>query len=316
MFPHNSSYLSQVGASGKPGAVQILERGELISFDNDTNGWTRLTRRLKRMAVAAIGLEASGGYERGVLRALVDAGLPARRINAARLRQFARAAGVKAKNDALDASQIARFVALLPGHPAPPRQPAVERLAELVTARRQLTDELVRATNQTEHIEDAMLKRLARRRAARIKADILLIDKRIAEAIKAEPALAQRDRLLRSVPGVGPVLSQTLIALLPELGQLPRRQIAALLGVAPFDHDSGRLKGKRCIWGGRTPVRNIVYMAALAAGRHNPALAAMRRRLINAGKPPKVAIVAVMRKLITILNAMIRDDSEWKPSTA
>ena len=295
--------------------VAILETGELFAVDNDEAGYATLVERLSDRAIAAIGLEASGGYERAVLKALWQKGLPVRRINPHRLRQFARAAGVNAKNDRLDARVIARFLATLPVHPVE-FDPSLELVIELVTVRRQLHAELSRVNNQLEHVRDAALKRLAKRRASRLRADILLLDKSIAQTIAADHALARRDRLLRSTPSVGPVLSATLIALLPELGRLSNRRIAALVGLAPFDHDSGKLKGKRCIWGGREPVRNVLYMAALSAGVHNPIFAAFRKRLRANGKVAKVAIVAVMRKLITTLNAMIRDDKPWNPASA
>jgi transposase len=290
--------------------VAMLETGELFSVGNDGSGHAALVERLSDCCIGAIGLEASGGYERDVLKALWQAGLPVRRINPYRLRQFAGAIGVNAKNDRLDARLIARFLATLPTRPVE-LDPSLELLIELVTARRQLRDELSRVENQAEHVRDAGLKRLTKRRTTRLDADIRLLDKRIAEAIAADPVLAHRDRLLRSVPGVGLVLSATLIALLPELGRLSNRQIAALVGLAPYDHDSGKLKGKRCIWGGREAVRNVLYMAALSAGVHNPLFITFRQRLRDKGKPAKVAIVAVMRKLITTLNAMMRADKPW-----
>ncbi|TJV37018.1 MAG: IS110 family transposase [Mesorhizobium sp.] len=294
--------------------VAILETGELFAVDNDEAGHAALVERLSGCELDAIGLEASGGYERAVLKALWQKGLPVRRINPHRLRQFARAAGVNAKNDRLDARVIARFLATLPVRPVE-FDPSLELVIELVTVRRQLHAELSRVNNQLEHVRDAALKRLAKRRASRLRADILLLDKSIAQAIAADPAMAHRNSLLRSTPSVGPVLSATLIALLPELGRLSNRRIAALVGLAPFDHDSGKLKGKRCIWGGREPVRNVLYMAALSAGVHNPVFAAFRQRLRAKGKVAKVAIVAVMRKLITTLNAMIRDDKPWDPAS-
>jgi transposase len=294
--------------------VAILETGELFTLDNDEAGYAALIERLSGSAIDTIGLEASGGYERAALKALWQEGLPVRRINPHRLRQFARAAGINAKNDRIDARLIARFLATLPVHPID-IDPRLELVTELVTARRQLHAELSRVNNQLEHVRDTALQRLAKRRATRLHADILLLDKRIAQAIAADHSLAHRDRLLRSTPSVGPVLSATLIALLPELGRLSNRQIAALVGLAPYDHDSGKLKGKRCIWGGREPVRNVLYMAALSAGVHNPVFAAFRRRLRENGKLAKVAIVAVMRKLIITLNAMVRDNKPWSPAS-
>ena len=191
--------------------------------------------------------------------------------------------------------------------------PAAARIAEIVTVRRQLCDEHVAVENQAAQLEDAMLRRLAKRRLARIEADIRLLDKRLAEMIAADPDLARRYARLTSMPGVGPVLAFTLIALLPELGRMSRKQIAALVGLAPYDFDSGKLRGHRSIYGGRMPVRNVLYMAALSACRYNPAL---HKRLAAAGKKPKVIIVAVMRKMITTLNAMLRDGAGWQPQAA
>jgi transposase len=290
--------------------VAIWPTGETFQVANDRAGRAELVRRLKRRPVEAVGLEASGGYERDVLKALLEADLPARRVNPWRVRQFALACGILAKNDRLDALVIARFVATLPQRPVE-RNPAAERLAELVTARRQLCEELTRAENQAEHAGQAMVKRLSKRRAVRLKADILLLDKAIAEAVAADAELTRKNALLRSVPGVGPVFAHTLLALMPELGGLTNRQCAALLGVAPFDCDSGAFRGQRRIFGGRQAVRDVAYMAAMVGGSCNPVLKAFRQRLLAAGKRPKVALVAMMRKLITILNAMLRDDRAW-----
>jgi transposase len=290
--------------------VALGPTGPGFVVDNSPAGWKALQQRLTGLPVSAIGLEASGGYERGVLRALLAAGFSVRLINPFRLRQFAKALGVFAKNDRLDARVIARFLAQMPTRAAV-RHPAAERLAELVQARRQLSEELVRLENQSTPVADALLKRLLQRRRARLRADLLLLDKRLAEQIAADAALAARARLLRSVPGVGPVLAATLLALLPELGSLSRQQIAALVGVAPFDYESGKFQGERRIWGGRAGVRSALYMAALSGSRCNPVLQAFHARLKAAGKLPKVALVAVMRKLITTLNAMVRDGREW-----
>jgi transposase len=294
--------------------VLLLPRGIYFSVRNNAPGWTELVTRLCPFPVAAIGLEPSGGYERGIIRALLAAGLSVRRINPNKLRQFARARGVLAKNDRLDARLIAEYVAIMPTRVVQ-RDDAVEHLAEVVTMRRQLCDEHVAAMNQAAHLEDAMLRRLSKRRLARLEADILLLDKRLAELVAADPRLAHRYRLLISMPGVGPILAYTLLATLPELGQLDRRQIAALVGLAPYDFDSGKLKGHRCIYGGRMPARNVLYMAALSASRYNPALKAFSKRLAAACKKSKVIIVAVMRKIIVTLNAMLRDNTEWRPSS-
>src|SRR3954452_3968097 len=264
--------------------VLLLPQGTGFSVANDEAGWSTLIGRLRGLPVAAIGLEPSGGYERGVLRALLAAGLSVRRINPNRLRQFARARGALAKNDRLDARLIAEYVATMPTHVVR-HDPAAARIAEIVTMRRQLCDEHVAVENQAAQLEDAMLRRLAKRRLARIEADIRLLDKRLAEMIAAEPDLARRYARLTSMPGVGPVLAD------------------------------GKLRGHRSIYGGRMPVRNVLYMAARSACRYNPALKAFRNRLAAAGKKPKVIIVAVMRKMITTLNAMLRDSVPWQPQS-
>lgn len=293
--------------------VAIWPVGETFSVSNDREGRSALIRRLRRVSAEAIGLEASGGYERAVLKALLDAGLPARRINPLRVRQFAQACGILAKNDRLDALAISRFIATMPQRPIE-RDRAAEALAELVTARRQLCEELTRAGNQAEHASQSIVARLAKRRSQRLKADILLLDKTIARAVAAAPHLARKNAVMRSVPGVGPVFAHSLLALMPELGTLTNRQAAALLGVAPFDCDSGAFKGQRRIFGGRHDLRDVAYMAALAASRYNPVFNAFSERLRAAGKRPKVVLVAVMRKLITTLNAMLRDHRQWQPT--
>jgi transposase len=294
--------------------VAIWPEGPVWRFANDRAGRSELIRRLKRIgALEGVGFEASGGYERGLLKALLDAQLPARRINPVRVRQFAQACGVLAKNDRIDAAMIARFTATLPGRLAE-RNLAAEALGELVTARRQLCEEMTRATNQARLTDQPILKRLARRRTQRLAEDIAALDAAMARAVAEDPELARNDALLRSVPCVGPVLSHTLLGLMPELGRISNRAAAALLGVAPFDRDSGTMKGQRRIAGGRQPVRDVAYMAAMVGARRNPVLADAKLRLAAAGKRPKVIIVALMRKLITILNAILRDQRPWAPA--
>ena len=295
--------------------MAVYPSGEYWQVTNDEAGWRDLCRRLKARGARAIGIEASGGYERDVIIALVQAGLPVRHVNPWKLRQFAKAAGFLAKNDRLDAHAIARFVDTLPCHEAR-HDPNIARLAELVTARRQLLDDRQRCSNQMELVRDTGLRRMQKRRIRQLDTNIAHLDQRIAEAIAAAPDLAERYNLLYSMPGVGPVLAATLIAFLPELGSLTNRQIAALVGVAPYDFDSGKMRGVRCIWGGRAKIRRVLFMAAQVAAMHNPVLKAFKQRLIDDGKKPKVAIVAVMRKLIVMLNAMVRDNAPWQPKAA
>jgi transposase len=295
--------------------VQVLPHRQRFSVDNNATGWAELVERLDALPIAAVGIEPSGGYERGIIRTLLAVGLSVRRVNPSKLRQFARARGILAKNDRLDAQLIAEYVSIMPTRVVQ-RAATAERLAEVVTMRRQLCDEHVTIENQAAHVEDAMLRRLNKRRLARLKADIRLLDKRMVEIVAADAILAQRYELLTSMRGVGPTLAFTLIALLPELGQMSRKQIAALVGLAPYDFDSGKLKGHRCIYGGRMPVRNMLYMAALSAARYNPVLKIFHNRLAATNKKPKVIIVAVMRKMITTLNAMVRDNAAWQLRSA
>src|SRR2546422_7477363 len=233
--------------------VMILPEERRSSVSNDASGWAKLVKQLRGSLIAAIGIEASGGYERGVVRALLAAGMPVRQVNPFKLRQFARASGVLAKNDPLDARMIASFVTIMPTRPAQRQTPAAERLAEMLAIRRQLSTEKVAAENASRLLEDAMLQRLSRRRIVRLAADIDLLDKRMVEIVATDDALVHRYRLLTSMPGGGAVLACTLIALLPELGRMSRKQVAALVGVAPYAFESGTLKrseerrvGKEC----------------------------------------------------------------------
>lgn len=295
--------------------VAVHPSGEYFSVPNEAAGWRELNRRLKSIGARAIGIEASGGYERGVIGVLLKASLPVRSVNAWKLRQFAKAAGLLAKNDRLDARAIAWFVATLPCREVR-HDPALEQLAELVTVRRQIVDDTLRLGNQLEHLRDTALLRLQARRVRQLERDLAQLDQRIDQAIAATQALAERRKLLCSMPGVGPVVAATLIALLPELGSLRNRPIGALVGVVPYDFDSGKMRGLRCIFGGRAAVRRVLFMAAQVAAMWNPTLKAFKQRLIDAGKRPKVAIIAVMRKLIVTLNAMVRDNAPWNaPAT-
>jgi transposase len=291
--------------------VMVLPQEQCSSVPNNVAGWAEMVEQLRGRSIAAIGIEASGGYERGAVRALLAADLPVRQVNPFKLRQFARASGILAKNDPLDARMIASFVAIMPTRPAQRQAPAAERLVEMLAVRRQLSAEKIAAENASRLLEDAMLRRLSRRRITRLAADIDKLDESLVGIVGTNAALAHRYRLLTSMPGVGAVLVCTLIALLPELGQMNRKQVAALVGVAPYAFESGTLKGRRCIWGGRASVRQVLYMAAMSASNWNPLLKAFHDRLKAAGKKPKIVIVAVMRKMITMLNAMIRDDVVW-----
>lgn len=281
----------------------------------DRAGLDALVERLSALRGApAVGLEASGGYERVVIRRLRQAGMAVRLVDPARVRQFARATGVKAKNDRLDAAVIAAFIDTV-GGPDVSDDAHRQRLRAFVAHRRQLSDAVIALDHQMRLVTDPELQALAAERRTLLVRQRDAIEHRIVAILNQDRTAASLFELLRTVPGVGPVLAWTLIAEMPELGALDRGKIAALAGVAPFDRDSGTHRGRRAIFGGRPHLRKVLYMAALAAARHNPAIAAVHRRLIDNGKPPKVALTACMRKLIVILNAMVRDNQPWEPAT-
>ncbi len=271
---------------------------------------------LARFATEARGalvvFEASGGYERPLMEALAGAGVAFARVNPRQAREFARATGRLAKTDRVDAAMLAEMGRALRLRPSPPRAPERVRLAELMARRDDLSDMRRREANRIKQARDAWIKkdiktmlRVLERRLARIEAEINA-------QIEAHEALARAAARLRSMPGIGPILAASLIARLPELGRLDRRAIASLAGLAPHACDSGVFRGKRRVWGGRAEVRRSLYLAGFIASRYDPRLRAFRKRLEAAGKPAKVAIVTVARKLLTILNAMLRDGCGYK----
>lgn len=304
-----------IDCSGDRLDVHIHPLELAFAVANDHDGWHELDRRLAAEGVAIVGIEASGGCERHVCRFLLQRGYSVRLLNPRRVRRFAEAASRLAKNDRIDAAVIALFVAVMPTRPLV-RHPHLDTLVELVTARTQLVAQLTAARNQAQWHTDRVLRRLDTRRAARLEADIAILDQRIAALVEADSSLKAKNALLRSMKGVGPVLAHTLLALLPELGQIPRRQISALAGLAPFEDQSGKRQGVRYIQGGRAAVRIPLFMAAQIAARYNPVLKAFHQRLRDAGKKPKVAIVAVMRRMLTILNALLRDATPWQNKLA
>jgi transposase len=294
--------------------VHVLQTGESRTVAYDEAGLAELCRWLIARGVALAAVEASGGYERGVSEVLEEAGILVRRLNPLRVRRFAELKGRLAKTDRLDARTIAEFARDFPGERHCPRDPRRERLAEHLLVRRHTQDAIVECTNQLEHLRDAALRRLVLTRQAALKRACDKLDKQLAALIAEHDDLLDLHNRLQSVPGVGPVLATTLIALLPELGALTRRQVAALVGVAPFDRSSGQRSAPKAIHAGRATIRKALYMAALVASRWNPDIKAFAARL--AGKPAKVRIVACMRKLIVALNAIVRDGARWQPRTA
>jgi transposase len=294
--------------------VALWPTKEELRVEQDAAGYAELAAWLTEHAVMRVGLEASGGYEIAVIDALEACGFAVMRFNARRVRLFALAKGRLAKNDRADARTIAQATAVLPEGAPPQRQRELDPLVEHLTYRRQLCAWITDCAQQLEHLRDAALRRKIAQRRVALRKELAALDQTLARLIASDDHWHDLERRLRRVPGVGPVLAQTLIASLPELGSLSRRAIAALAGVAPFDDDSGRQTGDRHIKGGRATVRDVLYMAALAARRCNPVIARFAQRL--AGKKPKVIIVACMRKLLVILNAMVRDGTDWQPRAA
>ena len=290
-----------------PGKAELRVERNAVGFD-------RLAAWLVEHRVSRVGLEASGGYETVVMDALQARGFAVIRFNAKRIRMFAKAKGRLAKNDRADARVIAQATLVLDDNTPPERRRDLDPLVEHLAYRRQLRDWLGDCANQLEHLRDASLRRQILVRQAGLNKALAALDAKLAKLVAAHKDWHALEQRLRKVPGVGPVLAQTLTASLPELGQVSRRAIASLVGVAPFDDDSGKRAGERHITGGRDAVREVLYMAAVAARRWNPVTAAFAKRL--AGKKPKVIIVACMRKLLTIPNAMVRDGQDWNPRAA
>lgn len=293
----------------------VRPTGETGTVPNDDAGIRALGTRCQGFAPALLVLEATGGYEAAIVAALAAAGLPVVVANPRQVRDFAKATGPLAKTDALDAQVLALFAERVRPTPRPLPDAAVQGLDALLTRRRQLIEMLTAERNRLLVAAPAVRRDLQQH--------IRLLGRRVREAdddlhtaVKASPAWRAKDDLLQSVPGVGRVVSLTMLAELPELGRLSHKEIAALVGVAPLNRDSGTLRGKRLVYGGRAPVRAVLYMAALVASRRNPVIRAFYQRLRAAGKPAKVALTACMRKLLTILNAIARSGTPWNPMCA
>ena len=282
-------------------------------FAHDEAGLTALVAHVRQLAPALVVLEATGGYDTDVVAALALAAIPLAVVNPRQVRDFAKAIGRLAKTDALDAAVLARFAAQVRPEPRPLPDATHQELTALLARRRQLVEMLTAERNRL---------LVARGRVQHdVQVHIHFLEQRLKETdtdlktlIRESPVWRAREQLLRSVPGIGPTTAATLLAQLPELGQLSRQQIAALVGVAPLNCDSGRRQGARVVWGGRAAVRAPLYMATQVATRHNPAIRTFYQRLRAAGKPPKVALIAAMRKLLTILNAMMKSQQPWAPT--
>lgn len=290
--------------------VGVLPTGEVWQVANDPGGISALRTRLGELSPALIVLEASGGYEAGVAGELIDAGMPAVVINPRQTREFARATGRLAKTDTIDALALARFGQAVQPQVRPLPGKKAKELRALVVRRRQIVAMITAERNRRPKATPCVRQQIEQH-IAWLQSQLDDLGSDLDQLIEASPIWRAKDHLLQSVPGIGAVSSRVLLVELPELGQLNRKEIACLVGVAPHNRDSGTFRGKRSVWGGRANVRSALYMATLVACRFNPVVSAFYNRLCQAGKPKKVALVASMRKLLTILNVIVRDLSPW-----
>jgi transposase len=295
--------------------IGILPDSKTWKTSNDQKGLSELVKSLRDLSPAVIVMEATGGLQMPAAGMLGAAGLPVVVVNPRQVRHFAKALGILAKTDRIDALVLAQYGEKMRPEPRPLKDEQTQELEALLTRRRQLVDILTAEQNR--------LKTASRRVAGNIRAHITWlnqniqdVDKDLANAVKGSPLWREKDEIIQSFTGAGRVLSFTLLAGVPELGLLNRRKTGALLGVVPFNRDSGTFRGKRSIWGGRGHVRAVLYMATLAAIRFNPVIKRFHKRLVEAGKKPKVAITACMHKVLTILNALVRKGIRWDPNYA
>ena len=290
--------------------VAVRPAGEAWQVSHDPQGINSLTERLRELAPRLVVVEATGGMEMALTGELAAAGLPVAVVNPRHVRDFARAAGQLAKTDSLDAHVLAHFAEAMQPKPRDLPDASAQELRALVARRRQLV-EMTTAEKNRMRTATPRVRTKVQEHVRWLEDSLKELDKDLADSIRSSPMWRTKEKLLRSTPGVGPILSMTLLSDLPELGVLNRGEIAALVGVAPFNRDSGTLRGKRKVWGGRSQVRAVLYMATLVATRFNPVLRDFYQRLCAAGKPKKVAITACMRKLLTILNVMVKHNRQW-----
>ncbi|MFC6654307.1 IS110 family transposase [Roseibium salinum] len=294
--------------------MHVRPGGSRAQFANDRAGWAALGAWLSPFQVERVVVEATGGYERGAVQALLRQGHCVCVVNPRRVRDFARACGYLAKTDRLDAAVLAHFAQVFDPPSASLPSEAQAKLAQYAALRDTLVAQMTRLSNQFAHMDDPDVEQLVRELQETTKAKLADLDLLIQSCIQDNADLRQRYDQLTSVPGIGPVAAVFLIACLPELGQISRHAIAALVGVAPFARDSGNLRGQRRIVGGRAPVRRALFMASMSAVRFNPVLKRFYMRLIDNGCSKKKALIACIRKLVTILNAMVRDNKPWQPA--
>jgi transposase len=292
--------------------VAVRPGGEVFAVERNASGVDRLIERMRALSPSIIALEATGGFETVVAASLAGAALPVVVVNPAQIRAFAKAVGQRAKTDPIDAAVIARFAEATRPEPRPLADAATRLLADLVARRRQIIEMIGAESQRQKRIAVPRLRKSISRVIDMLRKELTELDGDIDDAVRGSPAWREKEDLLASVPGVGAVISRTLIADLPELGTLSRKQIAALAGLAPFTRQSGQWKGRSFIGGGRASVRTALFMGAMVAMRHNPILKTFFDRLIAAGKPKMVALIALARKLLTILNAIVRDKRPWQ----
>jgi transposase len=310
--PFASSHFVGIDVSKDRLDVHVLPSKQASAVARNGEGLDRLAIELCGLAPALVVLEATGGFELTVAAALAGAGLPLAVVNPRQIRDFARATGRLAKTDTLDAEVIALFAERIRPEPRPVAEVEAQVLAELVTRRRQLVEMIGMESNRRRQARAPEVQRTLEATLKTLEAQLAELDREIDDTVRGSPAWRAADDLLTSVPGVGDITARTLIAELPELGRLDRRRIAALVGIAPINRDSGQMRGHRAIAGGRTAVRNVLFMATLTATRWNPVIKAHYTQLVGRGRPKKVAIVACMRRLLGILNAIIRTASPWQ----
>jgi len=292
--------------------VHVHPTGESFAVARNAEGLDALITKIAPLGVGAVAVEATGGFEAVVAASLGAAGLPVIVVNPARVRAFAQALGKRAKTDPIDAAVIARFVAATQPEIRPLPDVHSRLLADLVARRRQIIQMIVAERQRERQLPTPQLKKSAARLIKALEKELNVLDDGIDESVRGSPVWCEKEELLKSVPGVGNVTARTLLAELPELGDLSRREIASLAGLAPWTRQSGKWKGRSFTGGGRAAARTSLFMAALVAARHNPVLKTFHQRLIAAGKPKMVAIIAVARKLLTILNAILRDKTPWQ----
>lgn len=292
--------------------VHVHPSGEAFSVARNAEGLDTLIARIMPLGIQAVAVEATGGFETVVAASLGGAGLPVIVVNPAQVRAFAQALGKRAKTDPIDAAVIARFVEATKPQIRPLPDEDTRFLADLVARRRQIIQMIVAEKQRERQIPNRSLKKSAARLIKALEKELSVLDTGIDDSVRGSPVWREKEDLLQSVPGVGPVVARSLLAELPELGTLTRRQVASLAGLAPWTRQSGKWRGKSFTGGGRTGVRSAIFMAAMVGARHNPVLQAFHQRLIAAGKPKLVALIAVAQKLLTILNAIIRDKTPWQ----